>query len=77
MTLFKAAVWTISFAVAQACLSSAHATEKVTFGYFPVADFLVTAIRKFDRPTVPIAVRDSELAAPLGAVAVEKLTCTL
>ena len=42
-----------------------------------VADFLVTAIDKFGRPTVPITVRDSLLAAPVsGAVAVETSTRT-
>ena len=42
-----------------------------------VADFMVTAIDKFGRPTVPITVRDSKLAAPSGAVAVEISTRTL
>jgi hypothetical protein len=42
-----------------------------------VADFLVAAINKFGRPTAPIAIRDSQLAAPSGAVAVETFTRTL
>jgi hypothetical protein len=47
-------------------------------GHLPkaVADFLVTAIDKFGRPIVPITVRDSQLAAPSGAVAVEISTRT-
>jgi hypothetical protein len=48
-------------------------------GYLPnaVADFLVTAIEKFGRPTAPITIRDSQLAAPSGAVAVETFIRTL
>ena len=43
-----------------------------------VAGFLVTAIDKFGRPTAPITIRDSLLAAPVsGAVAVETFTRTL
>ena len=42
-----------------------------------VAEFLVTAIDKFGRPTAPITIRDSLLAAPSGAVAVETFTRTL
>jgi hypothetical protein len=42
-----------------------------------VADFLVTAIDKFGRPTAPITIRNSQLAAPSGAVAVETFTRTL
>ena len=42
-----------------------------------IADFLVTAIDMFGRPTVPITIRDSQLAAPSGAVAVETFTRTL
>lgn len=42
-----------------------------------VADFMVAAINKFGRPTVPITIRDSQLAAPSGAVAVETFTRTL
>jgi hypothetical protein len=41
-----------------------------------IADFLVTAIDKFGRPIVPSTVRDSQLAAPSGAVAVEISTRT-
>jgi hypothetical protein len=47
-------------------------------GHLPkaAADFLVTAIDKFGRPTVPVTIRDSQLAAPSGAVAAETSTCT-
>jgi hypothetical protein len=41
-----------------------------------VADFTVMAIKKFGRPTVPITIRNSQLTAPSGAVAVEISTCT-
>ena len=42
-----------------------------------VADFLVTAIDKFGRPTAPITIRDSLLATPVpGAVAVETSSLT-
>jgi hypothetical protein len=45
-------------------------------GWLPkaIADFLVAAIDHFGRPTVPISVHNSKLAAPLGAVAVETST---
>jgi hypothetical protein len=48
-------------------------------GHLPkaIADFLVKAIDGFGRPTAPITIRDSKLAAPSGAVAVEKFNCTL
>ena len=48
-------------------------------GYLPkaIADFLVTAVDKFGRPTAPITIRDSQLTAPSGAVAVETFTRTL
>ena len=48
-------------------------------GHLPkaIVHFLVTAIDKFGRPIVPITVRNSQLAAPSGAVAVETFTCTL
>ena len=42
-----------------------------------VAEFLVTAIDKFGRPTAPITIRESLLAAPSGAVAGETFTRTL
>ena len=42
-----------------------------------VAEFLVTAIDKFGRPTAPITIRDSLLATPVpGAVAVETSSLT-
>jgi hypothetical protein len=48
-------------------------------GYLPkaVADLLLTAIEKFGRPTLPITVCHSQLAAPSGAVAIETFTSTL
>jgi hypothetical protein len=43
----------------------------------PVADFLIDLVVRFGRPTEPITVRNSELAATLGASATETSHRTL
>jgi hypothetical protein len=47
-------------------------------GWLPkvVADFLMDLVARFGRPTYPITIRNSELAASLGALAAEASTAS-